>query len=225
MPYEMITFDDLEPLIGTPRAPAILDLRIEEDRAADPVVIPGSVGVDYTDLSSAAPQAEALVVVCHKGLKISHGAAALLSRTHTVSVLSGGMRQWIEAGGPTVLPDALAQRWVQGNGNALPHYLCRWLLQRFGGPGTEVLSVPASEIDGVADRYGARRAGDDVEALAEAIGLDWAPLTRVWAMAHSAGTDIEKGLQELGQTDRGSAESAAFGLADLWLAAARADAA
>ena len=42
-----ISPDKLARLIGTPKSPALIDVRIDEDFNADPRLVPGSVRRDY----------------------------------------------------------------------------------------------------------------------------------------------------------------------------------
>ena len=44
---EQISVAQLSRLVGLPDAPAIVDVRIDEDVAADPLLLPGSVRRDY----------------------------------------------------------------------------------------------------------------------------------------------------------------------------------
>ncbi|MCW5773443.1 MAG: hypothetical protein KIT16_17510, partial [Rhodospirillaceae bacterium] len=75
-----ITPEKLLRLIGTAKAPAIVDVRTEEDFAADPRLIPGAVRRPFAEVAGwAGPlRGRGAVVVCQRGLKLSHGAAAWL---------------------------------------------------------------------------------------------------------------------------------------------------
>jgi len=68
-------------LIGTPRCPAIIDLRTPEDFAADPRLLPGAVGRAFAEVAAWAPdfRSRSAVVVCQRGLKLSQGVAAWAS--------------------------------------------------------------------------------------------------------------------------------------------------
>jgi len=50
-----IAIEKLVRLIGTPKCPAVVDVRTEEDFAADPRLIPGSVRRPYGSASEWAP--------------------------------------------------------------------------------------------------------------------------------------------------------------------------
>lgn len=51
-----ISFDKLARIIGTPRAPLLIDVRSEEDFAADPRLLPGATRIDDQALAALAPQ-------------------------------------------------------------------------------------------------------------------------------------------------------------------------
>ncbi len=75
-----ITVAQLSRLIGTPGAPVIIDVRTEDDYAADPRLVPGSVRRDFATVASWAQHytGKPVVVSCQKGLKLSQGVAAWL---------------------------------------------------------------------------------------------------------------------------------------------------
>ena len=75
-----ITVPQLHRLIGTPQAPVIVDVCIDEDFRADPRLIPGSFRHPFHDIEALAERlrGKRTVVVCQKGRKLSQGAAALL---------------------------------------------------------------------------------------------------------------------------------------------------
>ena len=89
-----ITVAQFSRLIGLPQTPAIVDVRIDDDYRADPRMLPGSVRRDYRTIEQWAPkyQEMSVVVVCHKGQKLSEGAAAgcatLASRRRHLKVVS-----------------------------------------------------------------------------------------------------------------------------------------
>ncbi len=89
-------------LIGTPDAPALVDICIDEDFAQDPRLIPTSFRHPFTQIEELLPnlQGRKTVVICQKGKKLSQGAMALL-RTQGVDaeVLEGGIFGWRDFGG------------------------------------------------------------------------------------------------------------------------------
>ncbi|HEX2554424.1 MAG TPA: sulfurtransferase/chromate resistance protein [Microvirga sp.] len=158
---------DLFRLVGTPDAPTILDVRIDEDAAADPRLIPGSARRSHHAVADAA-EAEALrgrpvVVSCQRGLKLSQGAAAWL-RVHGVEAMSlvGGFEAWREAGLPLLRTAILPPRdshgrtvWVTRERPKVDRIACPWLIRRFVDPHAVFLYVSAAEVAGVAERFGA----------------------------------------------------------------------
>lgn len=84
-------------LLATPDAPLILDVRLAEDAAKDPRVIPTARRVAHAEVAAAMGQK--VVVVCQRCKKLSEGAAALLRCQGAVAeVLEGGHAAWAEAG-------------------------------------------------------------------------------------------------------------------------------
>src|SRR6267154_3687177 len=75
-----ISIDKLTRLIGTPHCPALIDVRTEEDFAASPRLIPGSMRRPHTSPSYWARDfaGRSAVVICQKGGKLSQGVAAWL---------------------------------------------------------------------------------------------------------------------------------------------------
>lgn len=150
-------------LIATPAAPAILDVRLDEDRASAPVCVPGARISPHQRVDAAAPanKAKKIVVICHKGLKLSHGAAALLrSQGRKAEVLQGGMSRWIDQKLPAIpiskIPDpGEGGLWVTRHRPKIDRLACPWLIRRFIDPEARFLYVPGSEVLAVADRFGA----------------------------------------------------------------------
>lgn len=159
-----ITPDKLNRIVGTPSAPTLIDVRIDEDFAADPRLLPGSVRRDYRDVATWAPSVTGpVVIVCQQGRKLSHGVAAYLRHTGAeAEVLEGGFEAWRKAGGPLVPDDKMPPRdaqgrtvWVTRSRPKIDRIACPWLIRRFVDPSAVFLFVPASEVSLVGDRFGA----------------------------------------------------------------------
>lgn len=75
-----ITVSQLSRRIGLPDAPTIIDVRIDDDVAIDPRMIPGSIRRDFRIVTSwvQAFAGQSVVVSCQKGLKLSQGVVAWL---------------------------------------------------------------------------------------------------------------------------------------------------
>lgn len=161
--FAMISPAQLARLIGTPDAPALIDVRDDEDFTADPRLLPCARRCPHDRVADLAPAlaGRAAVVVCQKGLKLSEGAAALL-RTFGVAAESveGGWLAAIAAGLPVLparlLPPAGADSlWVTRQRPKIDRIACPWLIRRFIDPGARFLFVAPSEVPAVAERFGA----------------------------------------------------------------------
>src|SRR5437016_10279339 len=100
-----ISVEKLSRLIGTHRCPVLVDVRTDEDFGLSPNLLPGSVRRVYRDVHDWAAdfRGQHAVVTCHKGLKLSHGVAALLRVAGVpADTLEGGFVAWEEAKLPLV---------------------------------------------------------------------------------------------------------------------------
>jgi rhodanese-related sulfurtransferase len=160
-----ITVAQLARLIGTPGAPIIVDVCVDEDFDADPRLIPSAFRHDYRAIAALVPALgdARVVVVCQKGRKLSEGAAAVL-RDQGVNAesLEGGMLAWRDAG-ELLLPAAkLPPRnadgrtvWVTRQRPKIDRIACPWLIRRFVDRNAQFLFVAPSEVLDVADRFAA----------------------------------------------------------------------
>jgi len=73
-----ITVPQLSRLIGLPDSPAIVDIRSDEDFAADSRLIPGSQGREFSSVEAwgADYHGQQAIVSCQNGLQLSQGVAA-----------------------------------------------------------------------------------------------------------------------------------------------------
>lgn len=155
-----IAAQQLMRLIGLPDAPMIIDVCVPEDVALDPVRIPTSISANHRDLSHIPDLASGrdCVVVCQKGKKLSHGAAAQLRAMGLrVEVLSGGMQGWRAATMPATPITALPQTplWVTRHRPKIDRLACPWLIRRFVDPTAKFLYVPPQEVMAVAEKFDA----------------------------------------------------------------------
>ncbi|WP_298365800.1 rhodanese-like domain-containing protein, partial [uncultured Bradyrhizobium sp.] len=91
--YTSISSEKLSRLIGTAKAPTLVDVRLDEDFAADPRLIPGAIRHSHLDVQDWAHRltGQSVVVVCQKGQKLSEGTAAWLRCGNIAAeVLEGG---------------------------------------------------------------------------------------------------------------------------------------
>jgi len=160
-----ISIEKLSRLIGTPRCPALIDVCTDEDFACNPRLVPGAVRRPFAAVSEWAHEfaGRSAVVICQKGLKLGHGVAAWLRHKDIpADVLEGGALAWTQSGLPMVpeakLPPRDAQGrtvWVTRSRPKIDRVACPWLIRRFVDPDAVFLFVPTSEVQGVADRFGA----------------------------------------------------------------------
>jgi rhodanese-related sulfurtransferase len=145
-------------LLGTPDAPVIFDVRLAEDIDALPRVIPTARIVAHTALDNLADAPGRAIVVCMRGRKLSEGAAALLrAKGWQAEVLDGGALGWQAAGLPMTPREARAgtHLWVTRHRPKIDRIACPWLIRRFIDPAARFLFVAPSEVEAVADRFGA----------------------------------------------------------------------
>jgi rhodanese-related sulfurtransferase len=187
----------------------LIDVRTEEDFAANPKLIPGARRRDWRAVGDWAPTVTGeTIVYCQQGLKLSEGVAAWL-RHHGVDSanLEGGFEAWIKNGGPVIstarLPPADAQGrtvWVTRSRPKIDRIACPWLIRRFVDPSAVFLFVAPSEVKMVAERFGA--AAFDIEdtfwshrgqrctfdTMVEEFGLTSDPLKRLASIVRAADT-------------------------------------
>ena len=160
-----ITVSQLSRLLGTPSAPVIIDVRIDEDFEQDPDLVPSAFRHSHQQIASLVPelQGRRVVVYCQKGKKISQGAMAIL-RHHRVQAesLEGGHFAWRDAAEPLVpaarlpAPNAAGNTlWVTRHRPKIDRMACPWLIRRFVDPGAEFLFVAPTEVLGVAEKFDA----------------------------------------------------------------------
>ena len=155
--------DKLARLIGTPKCPALLDVRADDEFSADPRLVPSSVrrSSGTADEWAAEFRGRTAVVICSNGLKISHGVAALLRDCGaSAEVLEGGFGAWAQGGLPLVPASKLPPRnrqgrtvWVTRERPKIDRIACPWLIRRFVDPAALFLFVAPSEVEGVAEQF------------------------------------------------------------------------
>ena len=153
-----ITSAQLLRLIGLPDCPTLLDVRLPEDVARDPRLVPTSLRLSHDACDPFPLQTRRVVVICARGRKLSEGVAALLrSQSIAAEVLEGGAVAWAEANLPMVPIDALPQTnlWVTRHRPKIDRIACPWLIRRFIDPTARFLYVTPSEVLAVADRFNA----------------------------------------------------------------------
>ncbi|HJU33065.1 MAG TPA: sulfurtransferase/chromate resistance protein [Hyphomicrobiaceae bacterium] len=160
-----ITTSQLARLVGLPSAPALIDVRIDDDYRSDPRLLPGSLRRDYraTDRWGQEYRGKSVVVICQRGQKVSEGTAAWLRHDGIeAQTLEGGFEAWKKAGELLVRADKLPPRdekgrtvWVTRSRPKVDRIACPWLIRRFIDPGAVFLFVLPAEVTAVAERFNA----------------------------------------------------------------------
>jgi rhodanese-related sulfurtransferase len=205
-----ITVAQFSRLVGLPTSPRLVDVRTEEDHAADPRLLPGTRRHDHAAVAAWQEEyrGRAVVVVCQKGLKLSQGAAAWLRHACIdAQTLEGGFEAWRAAGQLLVTTDKLPPRdekghtvWVTRARPKVDRIACPWLIRRFVDPEAVVLFVSPSEVLAVAERFGAtpfdidgvfwshRGPACTFDTMIEEFGLKSGPLLALAAIVRGADT-------------------------------------
>ena len=166
---DAMSCEQLARLVGTPKAPTILDVRREAIRAGDPRLLPGARALAEADLSPeglariAAGFQGPVVVVCAEGHRLSQGTAAWLRHEGVhAEYLMGGQAAWTAANLPLIDPGKITARdaharsiWVTRSRPKIDRIACPWLIRRFIDPRAVFLFVAPAEVQGVAERFGA----------------------------------------------------------------------
>ncbi len=157
-----ISVDKLSRLVGTPRAPVVIDVRTDGQFSADRRLIPGSIRKPAAVVSGwpAATPGRSFVVVCGDGTELSPGTAALLRTSgRPAEALDGGLGAWAAAGQPFVKDARLPRRdaqdravWVTRERPKIDRIACPWLIRRFVDPWAVFLFVAPRQIASVAER-------------------------------------------------------------------------
>lgn len=158
-----ISPDKLFRLVGTHRAPLVIDLRAVPAQSADHRLIPASVLRSEADLHAWAPalRTQKLIVACEDGGAASHGVAAWLRHEGAqAEVLDGGFAAWSRTRLPLIPAALLPARdsngrtvWVTRARPKVDRIACPWLIRRFIDPFAVILYVPASDVFDVAKRF------------------------------------------------------------------------
>ena len=160
-----ITAPQLSRLIGTPSAPAVLDVCLDECFKAEPRLIVSSYRVPLDRLEEITSRliGKKVVVLCQDGQAVSQGIAAKLRvRGVLAETLEGGKAAWMAAGELTVPADKIpgasngdVSLWVTRQRPKIDRIACPWLIRRFVDPRADFLFVPPTNVLDVADQFGA----------------------------------------------------------------------
>ena len=205
-----ISSEKLARLIGTANRPALIDVRTDEDFAADPRLIPGAVRRHHEDAPDWGEEfsGRSAIVICLRGQKLAQGTAAWLRHLHVeAEALEGGFEGWKAAKLPLVPTAKLPKRdaqgrtvWVTRARPKIDRIACPWLIRRFVDPDAVFLFVAPSEVVAVGERFGA--AAFDIEnvfwshrgelctfdVMVEEFGLATPAMLRLATMVRAADT-------------------------------------
>jgi rhodanese-related sulfurtransferase len=206
-----ITPEKLWRLIGAPQGPALVDVRVEENFAADPRFIPDAIRRAYGTVPDWGAEfaGRPVVMICENGQGLSEGVAAWLRHAGASSaeMLVGGHGAWAHAGLPLVSENKLPPRdpqgrtvWVTRERPKIDRIACPWLIRSFVDPTAVFLFVSPAEAHAVAERFDG--APSDVEGvfwshrgdrcpfdtLLDELGLQTKALAKLAAMVRGADT-------------------------------------
>ncbi len=197
-----ITPAQLSRLVGLPDCPTIIDVRVPEDVASNPALIPTSRLQPHTDILALNLQGP-VIITCQRGGKLSEGAAALL-RTRGIAAerLEGGSIAWAEAGLPMIPIAAIpGPLWVTRSRPKIDRIACPWLIRRFVDPAAQFLFVTPSDVLAVAEKFGAtpfdvdgifwshRGEACSFDTMLTEFNLQTEPLLRLAQVVRAADTD------------------------------------
>src|ERR1700675_1964193 len=112
-----IASEKLARLIGTPKCPALIDVRTDGDFAADPRLIPGAIRRSWESAGERAAEfrGRTAVVICREGHQLSQGVAALLREAgSSADFLEDGIAGWARSDLPLVPASKLPPRDREG---------------------------------------------------------------------------------------------------------------
>jgi rhodanese-related sulfurtransferase len=209
--FTSISPDKLSRLIGTAKAPVLIDVRSDDEFASEPRLIPGASRRSHQTIDSwkEGLQDRSVVVICDKGKQSSEGTAALLRHDGIAAeILEGGHAAWIGESLQTVISSKIPSRdaqgrtvWVTRLRPKVDRIACPWLIRRFVDPNAVFLFVPVAEVLSVAERFDATpfdiehtfwsHRGDlcTFDVMLKEFGLSTPALERLAVMVRAADTD------------------------------------
>jgi rhodanese-related sulfurtransferase len=205
-----ISAEKLARLVGTPRCPALIDVRSKAEFEVDPRLLPGSIRKVYSDVSDWAPEFadQSAIVICSHGTSQSQGTAAWLRHAGVkADVLDHGFEGWVKATLPLVKAGKVPPLdhngrtvWVTRSRPKVDRIACPWLIRRFVDPHAMFLFVAASEVPDTAVRFNAvpfdidgvfwshRGEKCTFDIMVDEFGLTIEPLLRLATIVRAADT-------------------------------------
>src|ERR1700720_2202824 len=208
--FTAISPDKLARRSGTANMPVLIDVRTDEDFAADQRLIPGAIKRNHQQAADWGGEfaGRSAIVVCLRGQKLAQGTAAWLRHVGVnAEVLEGGFEGWKAAKLPLVPASKLPPRdaqgrtvWVTRSRPKVDRIACPWLIRRFVDPAAVFLFVTPAEVETVAERFDAtpfdienvfwahRRELCTFDVMVKEFGLSTPPGERLATMVRAADT-------------------------------------
>jgi rhodanese-related sulfurtransferase len=161
-----ISPEDLWSLIGTTRAPHIIDVRRRDLYEAADGLLPTAVWRDASRVAewgASLDRGRTIVLACKAGKELSQAPTAWLrAEGYDARVLAGGYAGWSEAGLPLVdkacverLAGTRPSLWVTRRRPKIDRVACPWLIRRFIDAEARILYVDPAHVSAVAQETGA----------------------------------------------------------------------
>ena len=167
-PASGISVAQLFSLLGSKRAPLIVDVRRAVAFDADSAVIVSAFWRDpyaLDDWLKFLPRHRDIVVYCVHGHEISKNTcSALRTAGLNAHYLEGGIEAWREAKGATIRKGVLngipspinaPSKWITREHPKIDRIACPWLIRRFIDPLAEFIYVPSADVLSSATQRGA----------------------------------------------------------------------
>ncbi|MFZ0205271.1 MAG: sulfurtransferase/chromate resistance protein [Roseiarcus sp.] len=205
-----ISVEQLTRLVGTPKCPALIDVRPDDDFAADARLLPAAIRRSHADVRRWAQEfhERSVIVIGPRGESLGHGVAAWLRHGGvSAETLEGGFDARKRAGLPLVIQAKLPRRdeqghtvWVTRERPKVDRIACPWLIRRFVDPAAVFLFVKPSEVAAVAETFQATpfdiegvhwsHRGDKCtfDVMIEELGLITKPLSQLATIVRGADT-------------------------------------
>jgi rhodanese-related sulfurtransferase len=140
--------------LGLQDAPLILDIRPSEALATFPRLIPGAHHVDGHDSTlwmHRVPIHRPIALYSSRGHDLALVATALAAHGARISVVQGGVEEWVADGLPTVkarthLGVPGRSQWVTRERPKIDRLACPWLIRRFIDPHAMFFYAPATQV-------------------------------------------------------------------------------
>jgi rhodanese-related sulfurtransferase len=157
------SISELAKVLGTPRAPIIVDVRRDEAFKTAQHLLAGAIWRSPQRVQhwcDGLPRNRPLVVYCAHGQEVSQGVAeALDAAGASASYLTGGFGAWNAKNLPLRRKRAEEgegpSQWVTRERPKIDRIACPWLIRRFIDPTATFIYVPADRVLAIAQETGA----------------------------------------------------------------------